>query len=491
MSPSDELRDVPACPIPGDDELARAAFAGVSAAFASLGRIFMCLDRSFRVLHASALLDSVLGRGTAAAVDGQPVEERLGRDLFGSEGTLRQVLLAGERREGWRGVLSVPGHSPRLVSVTAAPFQADPGVSCDPRVTFIIVLRPAEDDTALSAAGSPFPGLIGRSPVMERLFRLVENLEHSEATVLLTGESGTGKEVVARAIHAHSPRRDGPFVAVNCGALPGELLESELFGHARGAFTGAVRDRVGRFEIAQRGTLFLDEVGDLPLPLQVKLLRVVQERTYERVGESEQRRTDTRIIAATNLDLRRAVQEGRFREDLFYRLRVVPIEIPPLRTRREDLEPLAGYLLARVAARQGRALRFSPDALRALLDHDWPGNVRQLENALEYAVAVCKGQTILPEDLPAEILEPPVASSPSVGHDSETDALRRVLEAHSWRRDAAAEALGISRTTLWRRMRESGLSPGSRSRPSQGELAGRPLRERRRQHPPRLAPGRR
>jgi DNA-binding NtrC family response regulator len=231
-------------------------------------------------------------------------------------------------------------------------------------------------------------------------------------------------------------------------------------------------------------------VGDLPLPLQVKLLRVVQERTFERVGESQPRRTDARIIAATNVDLRRAVQEGRFREDLFYRLRVVPIEIPPLRVRREDLEPLAGYLLARVAARQGRALRFSPDALRALLDHDWPGNVRQLENALEYAVAVCKGQTILPEDLPAEILEPPVATAP-MALDSDFEALRHVLEAHSWRRDAAAEALGISRTTLWRRMRESGLSPGNRSRLSEGELASRALRERRRQRPPRPATGRR
>ena len=384
MSESNEAPEGLTCVTgPGDDFLARAAFAGVSAAFASLGRIFVCLDQSFRVLHASSMLDRVLGLGTSAAVEGRPVEDLLGRDLFGDGGTLRQLLLAGERREGWRGVLSVPGHSPRLVSVTAAPFHADPGASCDPRVKFIIVLRPAEDDSTLAAAGSPFPGLIGRSPAMGRVFRLIENLEQSEATVLLTGESGTGKEVVARAIHAHSPRRDGPFVAVNCGALPGELLESEMFGHVRGAFTGAVRDRVGRFEVARGGTLFLDEVGDLPLPLQVKLLRVVQERTFERVGESQPRRTDARILAATNLDLRRAVSQGRFREDLFYRLRVVPIEIPPLRARREDIEPLAGYLLARVAARQGRALRFSPDALRALLDHDWPGNVRQLENALE------------------------------------------------------------------------------------------------------------
>jgi sigma-54 specific flagellar transcriptional regulator A len=195
---------------------------------------------------------------------------------------------------------------------------------------------------------------------MARIFRLIDNLKYSDATILLTGESGSGKEVVARAIHAHSPRRGGPFVAVNCGALPGELLESEMFGHVRGAFSGAVRDRVGRFEAAAGGTLFLDEVGDLPLALQVKLLRVLQERSFERVGESVTRTSDARIIAATHHDLRRAVEEGRFRDDLYYRLRVVPIDIPPLRERREDVEPLARTLLARVAARQGRALRFPP-----------------------------------------------------------------------------------------------------------------------------------
>jgi DNA-binding NtrC family response regulator len=310
---------------------------------------------------------------------------------------------------------------------------------------------------------------------MERIFRLIENLVHSEATVLLTGESGTGKEVVAHAIHARSPRRGGTFVAVNCGALPGELLESELFGHVRGAFTGAVRDRAGRFELAAGGTLFLDEVADLPLHLQVKLLRVLQERSFERVGESAPRTSDARIVAATNVDLRRAVHEGRFREDLFYRLRVVPIEIPPLRERREDIEPLATFLLARVGARQGRALRFSPDVLRQLLEHTWPGNVRELENVLEYAVAVCKGQTILPEDLPGEVgaaaphssgagprahgpLPPPPNGTHRAGAEAADAArVRGALEACRWRRNEAARVLGMSRTTLWRRMRELGF----------------------------------
>jgi transcriptional regulator with PAS, ATPase and Fis domain len=445
------------------DQALRFAIDGVSAAFASLGRVFLCIDAGFRVLHASSLLDRLIGRGTAETARGRPVADLLGPELFGPSGTLRQLLLAGERREGWRSMLTVDGSKPRLVSLTAAPFQSDPASVCDPRVAYIVVLRPAEEETIV-VAGTPFPGLIGRSPVMDKVFRLIENLEQSEATVLLTGESGTGKEVLARAIHGHSPRRSGPFVGVNCGALPGELLESELFGHVRGAFTGAVRERAGRFEVAAGGTLFLDEVADLPLPLQVKLLRVLQERTFERVGESQSRRTDARIIAATNVDLKRAVHDGRFREDLFYRLRVVPIEVPPLRARREDIEPLATYLLARVAARQGRALRFSPDALRSLLDYSWPGNVRELENALEYAVAVCKGQTILPEDLPAELsqsaakLPPTAAARPEDGiEQADVETLRRALETHHWRRDAAARALGISRATLWRRMREAGL----------------------------------
>ena len=224
---------------------------------------------------------------------------------------------------------------------------------------------------------------------MERVFRLVENLEQSEATVLLTGESGTGKEVLARAIHAHSPRRGGPFVGVNCGALPGELLESELFGHVRGAFTGAVRERAGRFEVAAGGTLFLDEVADLPVQLQVKLLRVLQERTFERVGESESRHSDARIIAATNVDLVRAMAEGRFRDDFYYRLCSDVIQVPTLRERIADspreLEGLVGVVVARIAGeRQADLVSIALEAIRRDLprDYSWPGNVRELEQAV-------------------------------------------------------------------------------------------------------------
>ncbi len=430
----------------------------------------MALDGDFCVRHASERIDQLLGDGARESLIGQPVERILGAELFGPGGALREALIAGLKREGWRGALRLEPEGSRPVSVTAAPLVHDAYGICDLEARYLVVIRPAEEEIGLDAGPTALGGMIARSAPMVRIARLVEHLQHSDATILLTGESGTGKEVVARAIHAHSAHRDGPFVAVNCGALPADLLESELFGHVRGAFTGAVRDRVGRFELAAGGTLFLDEVGDLPLNLQVKLLRVLQERTFERVGQSETSRTDARIIAATNADLRRAVTAGTFRDDLYYRLRVVPIELPPLRQRREDVEPLAEHLLTRVGARTGRAVRFSPDALHVLLEYPWPGNVRELENALEFAVAVCEGQTIQPEDLPSEIRNAGPAATeprPATAHsrpapssrpdDGEREKLRQTLERHHWKRDDAARDLGVSRTTLWRKMRELGL----------------------------------
>jgi transcriptional regulator with GAF, ATPase, and Fis domain len=455
-----------------------AAFQAVSAAFGSLGRVCMALDGHLRIRHLSPDLDALLGAGAATRYAGQPIEALLGPELFGPAGPLRQALLAGERREGWRASLRVEPAGSRVVSVTAAPLRHDTDGACDPEARYLLVLRHADDDESnLGAAPTSFGGLIVRSRAMTRVLRLVENLHLSDSTVLLTGESGTGKGLLAHAIHTHSLRRDGPFVAVNCAALPEALLESELFGHVRGAFTGAVRDRVGRFEAAAGGTLFLDEMGDLPLHLQVKLLRVLQERTFERVGETRSRTTDARVVAATHRDLRRAVQAGQFREDLYYRLRVFPIEIPPLRERREDIEPVSRYLLARVGDRTGRALRFSPDALRALLSYTWPGNVRELENALEYAATVARGQTLQPEDLPPEVVgaarapadpprddrdaslagapPPPSARSASA---PDRDRIAAALEANRWRIRETSRALGVSRTTLWRWMRELRLA---------------------------------
>ena len=448
--------------------LTDAALHGITRALASVGRAFICLDPSFTILHASHLLDRLLGEGASRALCGRPVEELLGAELFGPRGPLRQALLDGQMREGWRATLKFNDSTPRLVSITTAPLISDNSEICDPNVRYLILLRPADEEVTCTNAPVYYSGAIACSPAMQRIFRMVETLQHSEATVLITGESGTGKEVVARAIHQNSVRSSGPFVAVNCAALPADLLESELFGHVRGAFTGAIRDRVGRFELSSHGTLFLDEIGDLPPALQVKLLRVLQDRQYQRVGESATRTTHARIIAATNVDLRGALRQGRLREDLYYRLCVVPIEVPPLRDRREDIPPLSITLLNRITAQHGLVRRVSPQAMRILLDYSWPGNVRELANVIEYAVAVARMETILPEDLPEEIKRPAAEASPAplpyhslapetgVGSPDDLDAarLRSVLEAHHWKRAKAAETLGISRATLWRRMRE-------------------------------------
>jgi len=455
---------------PAMNPLTEAALHGITRALASVGRAFVCLDPSFRILHASSLLDKFLGQGASMAMRGRSIEDLLGEDLFGARGPLRQALLNGQVREGWRATLKFDDFSACPVSITIAPMLSDHSSICDPLVRYLILLRPAEEVEACHDGPIFCSGAVACSPAMQRIFRLVEAMQHSEATVLITGESGAGKEVVARAIHQNSARSGGSFVAVNCGALPADLLESELFGHVRGAFTGAVRDRVGRFELASNGTLFLDEIADLPQPLQVKLLRVLQEHQYERVGESEPRTASARIIAATNVHLHEALLLGRLREDLYYRLCVVPIEVPPLRERREDITPLALHLLNCITSQHGLVRRVSPQAMRLLLDYPWPGNVRELANVIEYAVVVARGETILPEDFPLEIrqsshseLEAFRDAAPSLScnlpaafpsGDQEAERMLAALEKYHWKRADAARELGLSRSTLWRRMRE-------------------------------------
>ena len=242
--------------------------------------------------------------------------------------------------------------------------------------------------------------IIGTTPAMQEIFKTIGRVAHTDATVLIQGESGTGKELIARAIHSHSPRWSGPFVALNCSAVPRDLLESELFGHERGAFTGAAEQRPGMFEVANGGTLFLDEVGDMPLELQAKLLRVLQEKELTRIGGREVIRIDCRIIAATNQDLERAVKQGRFREDLYFRLKVVPITVPPLRQRRGDIPDLVAYFIDKINREMGTQItNVSPEARAVLNAHNWPGNVRELENTLVRAAVLAPGPTLMPRDL--------------------------------------------------------------------------------------------
>jgi two-component system response regulator PilR (NtrC family) len=249
-----------------------------------------------------------------------------------------------------------------------------------------------------------FSSIIGRSAVMVDLFRMIETVSATTSTVLITGESGTGKELVARAVHSHSSRRDRPFVALNCGAVPETLLESELFGHMRGAFTGADTNKKGLIEAAEGGTIFLDEIGEMNATMQVKLLRVLQERRFRRLGGTEETTADIRIIAATNQDLPRLVAEGRFREDLFYRINVIQMHLPPLRDRPEDVPLLAEHFLAKFAEQMRKPVRsISHDALELLERHSWPGNVRELENVIERAVALERSAAVLPETLPPQV----------------------------------------------------------------------------------------
>ncbi|MFY3742486.1 sigma-54 interaction domain-containing protein [Anaeromyxobacter sp. Red801] len=451
------------------------AFQAVTAAFASLGRVCLALDAEYRMRHVSPLLDELLGPGAADRYRGRPITELLGCELFGVEGPFRAALAASERREGWRAWLPDGEGGRRPTSVTAAPLR-HLGGACDREARYLIVLRPADPEIGEPVGPARSTGFVARSPAMERVRRLVESLDHSDVSVLVGGESGVGKGVVAQEIHARSHRRERPFVAVNCAALPDALLESELFGHVRGAFTGALRDRTGRFELADGGTLFLDEIGDLPLHVQAKLLRVIQERAFERVGDSRTITVNVRIIAATHRDLRREVEARRFREDLLYRLRVFPLDIPPLRERREDVAPLARHLLARSAARTGRELRLSPEALRLLEAYRWPGNVRELENALEYAATVATGHTLQPEDLPSEVTGP-AAEAPRVSPDAPEEDEARVasrrrdppsrerllaaLQENRWHIGDTSRALSISRSTLWRWMRERRVARSS------------------------------
>jgi len=320
-------------------------------------------------------------------------------------------------------------------------------------------------------------GIVGKSAPMQQVFKLIGQVSQSDATVLITGESGTGKELVARAIYHHSKRADQPFLAINCAAIPEQLLESELFGHERGAFTGAHERRIGKFEQCDGGTIFLDEIGDMPLATQAKVLRVLQNGEFQRVGGNQTLKADVRVIAATNRDPEKHVAQKKFREDLYYRLNVVRIHLPALRDRRDDIAVLVDYFLRKTGIK-----RVSPDVLAILQKHDWPGNVRELENAIARAIVVARGETLMPGDLPADVREPRIVVAPAEAVDASLDAAATALFAHA-RKDPklkiipameremitralvetggnqvqAAKLLGITRATLRKRIAKFGI----------------------------------
>jgi transcriptional regulator with PAS, ATPase and Fis domain len=312
-----------------------------------------------------------------------------------------------------------------------------------------------------------FHGFLSRSPQMKDVFQIIQNAAETEANVLVRGESGSGKELVAKAIHKLSSRSNAPFLAINCAALSSNLLESELFGHVRGAFTGAIKDHKGLFQRANGGTLFLDEIAELPLELQAKLLRVLQERNYFPVGGSNSIDVDVRIVAATHRSLREEVKKGRFREDLMYRLRVVPIFLPPLRERREDISLLIWHFIEQHNNKRIRVIeKIDPDAMKLLLDYLWPGNIRELHNVVEYAFAVGRGSTLRLSELPPEFREPCIVDSVHkrsrkkielLSQKDEIAAIRKTLEQSEGHVSMAATILGMSRATFWRKRKLYGI----------------------------------
>jgi DNA-binding NtrC family response regulator/HAMP domain-containing protein len=310
-----------------------------------------------------------------------------------------------------------------------------------------------------------FQGIVGRDPKMQTIFRLIEDIAPTDATVLIQGESGTGKEMVARAIHQLSHRRDKPFVVIDCSAYPATLLESELFGHEKGAFTGATRQKIGRFEKANGGTVFLDEIGEIPPSAQIKLLRVLQTQSFERLGGEKTLTVNVHFLAATNKALLQEVKAGRFREDLYYRLNVIPLHLPPLRERTNDVPMLARHFLRFFSAEQNKDIHdFSTEAMRLILDYSWPGNVRELENSVEHAVVLAKGSLVEAMDLPSALHD--IGRSHMNGRlqglatmaEKEQEVLREALDKCQWNKKETAKHLGISRNTLYQKIKRYGIS---------------------------------
>ncbi len=367
-------------------------------------------------------------------------------DQAGETCPLKQSLRSGQRER----VLHLH-HTPQgeaYVNIELSPLRDGDGNIA----YFIEKMEPVAVARGLSHA----QGLVGRSPAFQRMLAMVARVAPAEASVLLLGESGTGKELVARAIHDASPRADKPFVAVDCSGITETLFESELFGHERGAFTGAIARRVGLIEAAGGGTLFLDEVGDIPLPMQVKLLRLLETGTYRRVGSTEPRTADIRLVSATHRDLRAMVESGRFRQDLYFRLNTFPVELPALRERATDIPLLVESLLARVAA--GRKLTMAADAMELLRGYGYPGNVRELRNILERASLLCDGDAIQPAHLPEEVRgsrvdHKAVGGAPASLKELEYQTLEARLAQHRGSRRALAAELGISERTLYRRLK--------------------------------------
>ena len=432
--------------------------------FESVHEGVFTVDGQFRITAFNAAAERITGTKREHAV-GRRCYEVFRTSICQGECAMKRTLRTGEPIRDVRIDLLDASMRTVPVRISTAVLKQDGRL-----LGGVEVLRDISDVETLRSeleGARPCSGIIGSSPPMQAVLRVLPDVAEATAPVLLEGPSGTGKDLVARAIHQLGPRRAAPFVQLNCAALPDSLLESELFGHAAGAFTDARRPREGRFQRAHRGTLFLDEIGDISPAFQAKLLRVLQSGEFESLGSTSTQVVDVRIIAATHRDLRQLVDEGRFREDLYYRIRVLPISLPALRDRPEDIPLLVHHFVRKLAATTGRSIgEVSDDAMRILVRQSYPGNVRELENGLERAFVMCHGLCIEAEHLPIEWRSEPALSAQAertaiaaVGSHRTLDraALEAVLAAHQWNRTRTARTLGVGRNTLWRWMKATGL----------------------------------
>lgn len=424
------------------------------------------VDLEWRVTSFNRAAEEITGVSRREAI-GRRCAEVFRSSMCGAACALQQTLRTGKPIIGKSGYI-IDAHGNRIpISISTAVLRDSSGQVIGGAETF-------RDLSEVEALRQELQGkfrvgdLTSRSPLMQRVFEVLPAIAGSPSTVMVLGETGTGKELVARTIHSLSPRRQGPFVAVNCGALPDTLLESELFGYKAGAFTGATKDKPGRFALARGGTLFLDEIGEVSPALQVRLLRVLQERTYEPLGGTRSETAEVRVIVATNKDLMEQMRQGLFREDLYYRVNVVRLELPPLRRRKEDIPLLVEQFVIRFNRLQQKSVQgIAPEALSLLMAHDWPGNIRELENAIEHAFILCNtgeiGIAHLPPELTAHIRTADAVVDMRSAHDIlDAQTIRAALERNDFNRLAAARELGIHKTTLFRRMKKLGITPPPR-----------------------------
>jgi PAS domain S-box-containing protein len=418
------------------------------------------VDDEFRITSFNRAAEDITGVPRREAM-GRPCCEVFRASICEAQCALKETLETGRSVVNRPVYILRPDGDRVPISVSTAVLKDRQGAVLGGVETFRD-LRLVEQLRAEIAGRYTFADILSKNPVMLRLFAILPAVAESGSTVLIEGDSGTGKELIARAIHSLSPRRDKPLIAVSCGALPDTLLESELFGYKAGAFTDARKNKPGRFALADGGTLFLDEIGDVSPALQVRLLRVLEEKTYEPLGATESARADVRIIAASNKRLADLVAAGKFRQDLFYRINVVTLRLPPLRERREDIPLLVDHFIARFNRLRGRDVSgLSPETLQILVNHDYPGNVRELEHVIEHAFILCPGGMIQREHLP-EALRVVEAAPERAGtgdlRDLEARFLQETLRRHGWNRAAVAKELGIHKTTLWRKIKQFGLS---------------------------------